>query len=255
MRRGWPREGSGRGTAAPGMLLAFGALATLAAVAYAASPRDVAGGGADRGPAPTVWRPVISKHPDKVAVSTDARFDFGAGRRAKRFRCRLDRRGWKACRAPIAFSRLTPGTHSFAVRAFDQRGKRSAAAQFRWRVLEPKGFAIVPRLEEIGALYPGAPPVALPVRIDNPNPVPILVTGLRVTATADPPGCARAENLSLLPASLSSTAPLRILPGRSASLPAPGASPPAIQLRDLPVNQDACQNARFPLVFSGEARG
>jgi hypothetical protein len=39
------------------------------------------------------------------------------------------------------------------------------------------------------------------------------------------------------------------------TLPAPGVSPPAIQLRDLPFNQDACQGARFPLAFSGEARG
>jgi hypothetical protein len=97
--------------------------------------------------------------------------------------------------------------------------------------------------------------VILPLTIENPNPVPIFVTDLRVAATADPPGCAREENLSLIAASLSSAAPLRVPAGGSASLPAPGVSPPAIQLRDLPVNQDACQGARFPLAFSGEARG
>ena len=256
MRGGVPREKSRRATAAPGALLTLGALIALAAVAYAAVPRDVPGRDAKRGSASApLWRPVISKHPDKVAVSAEARFDFSAGRHARRFRCRLDRLGWRACRAPVAFSRLAPGGHSFAVRALDRRGKRSATARFRWRVLEPKDFAIVPRLEEIGTLYPGAPAVVLPVRIENPNPVPILVTGLRVEATADPPGCARAENLALLPASLSRAAPLRVPAGGSAGLPAVGASAPAIQLRDLPVNQDACQNARFPLAFSGEARG
>jgi hypothetical protein len=253
---GGRRERRGRGAAAPGALLAIVAVAALAAVAYAAAPRGAPGGDTGREPASArPWRTVISEHPDKVAASAEARFDFGAGRRARRFRCRLDRHAWRPCRPPAIFSELTPGTHSFAVRALDQRGRRSAAGRFRWRVLEPKDFAIVPRLEEVGALYPGAPPVALPVRIDNPNPVPILVTGLRVAATADPPGCSRAENLSLLPASLSSAAPLRVPARGSAGLPAPGAAPPAIQLRDLPVNQDACQNARFPLAFSGEARG
>ena len=113
----------------------------------------------------------------------------------------------------------------------------------------------MPHLSGIGALYPGAPPIALPVTIDNPNPVPIHVTGLRVAATADPPGCSRAENLALTPASLSRAAPLHVPADGSTHLPAPGISPPAIQLRDLSVNQDACQHARFPLAFSGEARG
>jgi hypothetical protein len=237
------------------MLLAIGAVAGLAAVAYAAA-RGVPNGGAERGPASArPWRPTITQHPDEVAVSASARFDFSAGRRARRFRCRLDHRGWRACRAPIAFTGLTPGRHSFAARAFDAKGRRSAAARFRWRVLEPKDFAIVPQLSGVDALFPGAPAVALPVRIENPNPVPILVTGLRVAATADPPECTRAENLSLAPASLSSAAPLRVPADGSASLPAPGLSPPTIQLRDLPVNQDACKNARFPLAFTGEARG
>jgi hypothetical protein len=113
----------------------------------------------------------------------------------------------------------------------------------------------VPQLSGVDALFPGAPAVALPVRIENPNPVPILVTGLRVAATADPPECTRAENLSLAPASLSSAAPLRVPADGSASLPAPGLSPPTIQLRDLPVNQDACKNARFPArLYRGGAR-
>jgi hypothetical protein len=241
---------------APGALLTIGALAGLAAVAYGAAPRGAADGDAAHRPASArLWRPTILQHPDRVAVSTSARFRFSAGRRARRFRCRLDKRRWRPCQAPVGFAKLAPGRHSFAVRAFDRRNRRSAAARFRWRVLEPRDFAIVPQLSGVGALYPGAPAVALPVRIDNPNPVPILVTGLRVAATADPPGCARAENLSLASASLSSATPLRVPARGSANLPAAGISPPTIQLRDLPINQDACQNARFPLAFTGEARG
>ncbi len=253
MRGGGRRERSDRGAVVSGALLAVGALAGLA---YAAAPHGVPDGDAERNPAAVrPWRPTISQHPDEVAVSNVARFDFAAGRRARRFRCRLDRRGWRACRAPVMLAGLAPGRHSFAVRAFGREGRRSAAARFRWRVLEPKDFAIVPRLAGIGALYPGAPAVALPVTIDNPNPVPIFVTWLGVAATADRPGCTRTENLVLIPASLSSAAPLHVPAGGSASLPASGLSPPAIQLRDLPVNQDACQRARFPLAFSGEARG
>jgi hypothetical protein len=122
-------------------------------------------------------------------------------------------------------------------------------------VLEPKEFSIVPRLSGLGALYPGAPPQLLPVTIVNPNPVPIFVTGLAVSATVDPNGCASAENLSLVASSASSATPVEVPANGSVSLPAPNASAPSIQLRDLPLNQDACQGARFPLSFSGEARG
>lgn len=238
-----------------GTLLAIGAAAGLAAAVYAAAPSGAPDNGTARRPASPNWRPKISQHPDKVAVSTLARFDFGAGPRARRYRCRLDRRGWRACLAPSAFSGLTAGRHSFAVQAFDREGRRSAAARFRWRVLAPREFAIAPRSTPVGPLYPGAPPAPVAVTVDNPNPVPIFVTELRVAASSGAPGCGSEENLSFGPASLSSAAPLRVPAGGSVSLPAPGVSPPTIRLRDLPVNQDACQNARFPLAFSGKARG
>jgi len=234
----------------------FGLLACLGAVAYAAAPREPAGGGAERKPVPAqLPRPTITQHPDKIAVSASARFAFSSPRRARRVQCRLDRRGWKSCSSPIVFSKLAAGTHTFAVRGLDRRRRHGRAARFRWTLLEPRDFSITPQLEGLGALYPGASPVALPVTISNPNPAPIFVTGLRARATADPPGCASAENLVLYPADPSSPVPLRVPARGSVSLPAPGVAAPAIQLRDLPVNQDACQKARFPLAFSGEARG
>lgn len=245
-----------KGGAGKALAGAIGVLALAGAVAYAAAARDAPGTTAVRGQAgPELPRPAITRHPEKVSTSTSASFGFDAGRRLRRFQCRLDRRGWRSCRSPIAFAKLAPGKHVFAVRGLDDRGRRTAAARFRWTLLEPKGFVIVPQLSGIGDLYPGAAPVALPVTITNPNPVPIMVTSLRVAVTADPPACTSAENLLLVPAGLSGAAPLRVPANGSASLPAPGVSPPAIQLRDLPVNQDACQNARFPLAFSGEAHG
>ncbi len=237
-------------------MAALGVATCLGAVAYAAASHGAAGTGTERRPAslrlPT---PTITTHPSKLATSTRARFGFTVRGRNLRFQCRLDRRGWRACRAPIVFTGLAPGDHAFSVRALDRRRRHGRAARFRWSLLAPKDFSIVPQLAGLGPLYPGAPPSPLPLTISNPNPAPIHVTSLRVAATADPPGCGSDANLELTHSSVSSVAPLRVPAGGSVGLPAAGVSAPAIQLRDLPVNQDACQRAQFPLAFSGEARG
>ena len=236
----------------------LGIVACLGAVAYAAAPRKAgdAGTGANRPSASTrLPGPKITQRPNKLATSTTARFSFAVRGRDLRFQCRLDGRAWRACRAPIVFTGLATGDHAFSVRALDRRGRRGRAARFRWTLLEPKDFSIVPQLANIARLYPGAAPVSLPLTIANPNPVPIRVTSLRVAATADAPGCASAANLVLIESGVSSATPLKVPARGSVSLPAPGISPPAIQLRDLPVNQDACQGARFPLAFTGTARG
>jgi hypothetical protein len=229
----------------------------LGAVAYAAAPHGPARPASisQAGSSGAVPRPSITQHPNKMAVSTSAKFGFKARGEEPRFQCRLDGRAWSACRSPVAYSKLAAGSHGFSVRTVAKGGRHSRAARFSWRLLEPQGFAIHPQLAGIGALYPGAPPVPLPLTIANPNPVPILVTGLQVRATADPAGCASAENLILSGSSASSAAPLKVPPSGSVSLPAPGISAPSIQLRDLPVNQDACQRTQFPLAFSGTARG
>jgi hypothetical protein len=198
---------------------------------------------------------MITQHPNKLATARGARFSFSARGRNPRFRCRLDSSAWSACQSPATFTKLVAGTHRFSVRTVGQGGSHSRATRFRWRVLEPKDFSIVPQLANFGALYPGAPPLPLPLTIANPNPVPILVTSLSAAASADPLGCISAENLAFTASSASSATPIRVPAGGSVTLPAPGASPPAIQLRDLPINQDGCQNAAFPLAFAGKARG
>jgi hypothetical protein len=242
-----------------GMLAVLAGIAGLGAVAYAATPRNPSSGSApktERSQAGGLLpRPKITMHPDKLATSTSARFGFIVRAGKSRFQCRLDGRPWSACQAPVSFSRLSPGNHSFSVRSVGPRKKHSKTARFRWQVLEPKDFSITPQLGGLGALYPGAPAQALPLTITNPNPVPIFVTSLQVTATADPPGCGSSENLMLGGSSASSATPIEVPASGSVSLPAPGASAPTIQLRDLPVSQDACQRAQFPLAFSGTARG
>jgi hypothetical protein len=239
-----------------GVLVAAIAAAACAAGAYAAAPREGAGPSPSRQPTPApLPRPMITQHPKKLVTSTRARFGFVVRRSDLRFQCRLDRHGWQSCRAPVVLTKLGPGSHTFSVRALDRRGRRGPSARFRWKLLEPKPFSIEPQLIGLSPLYPGAPPVALPLTVENPNPVPIRVTSLRAAATADAPECPSAANLEFIDSTVSGSAPLRVPAKASVSLPTKGISPPAIRLRDLPVNQDACQNARFPLAFFGKARG
>jgi hypothetical protein len=242
-----------------GVVAVLAAIAGLGAVAYAAAPQ-----GSTPAPAPkservqgagSLPKPKITMHPNRLATSTSAKFAFSVRAGKPRFQCRLDSRSWSTCQSPVAFSNLTVDSHNFSVRVLGARGRHGNAARFSWRVLKPMDFSITPQLAGLGALYPGAPAQALPLTITNPNPVPILVTGLQVRATADPPGCGSSENLILTGSSASSAAPIKVPASGSVSLPAPGASAPSIQLRDLPVNQDACQRSQFPLSFSGTARG
>jgi hypothetical protein len=242
-----------------GTLAVLAGIAGLGAVAYAAAPQGPTPGSAPKakrsqGPG-SLPRPKITMHPNKLATSTSARFGFAVRGSKPRFQCSLDGRAWSACQSPLVFSKLTVDSHSFSVRTVAARGRHGKAASFRWRVLEPKNFSIQPQLASLGALYPGAPAQALPLAIANPNQVPIFVTGLQVRATADPAGCASAENLILTGSSASNAAPIKVPANGSVGLPAPGISAPSIQLRDLPVNQDACQRTQFPLAFSGTARG
>jgi hypothetical protein len=241
------------------VLAVLAGIAGLGAVAYAATPHGPIPGSAPKAERSqgtgSLPEPRITMHPNKLATSTNARFSFTVRTGRPRFQCRLDGRPWTTCQAPVSFSKLAAGSHSFSVRSADARGKHSKTARFRWRVLESKDFSITPQLGGLGALYPGAPAQELPLTIANPNPVPILVTNLQVKATADPPGCGSAENLVLSGASASRVAPIKVPANGTVSLPAPGASAPSIQLRDLPVSQDACQRAQFPLAFSGTARG
>jgi hypothetical protein len=114
-------------------------------------------------------------------------------------------------------------------------------------------FTIEPQVRSLEALMPGAPAQPLPVRIGNPNPVPVEVTGLTVAVAPDPPGCPGAPNFAITPSGLTPAAPLGIPAGGSADLP-PSAAP-TLALRELPIDQNACQGATVHLVFSGEARG
>jgi hypothetical protein len=227
------------------------------AAAYARTrPLAPGASGGDRAASiPRPPKPTIVRHPRARSVSATAKFTFSDRLPGARFLCRLDDSGWRSCRSPAVFARLATGSHAFSVRALNGRSASSATARFRWTRLEPKDFSIDPDLSGLGALYPGAPPAPLPLTVSNPNDAPILVVGLRVSVAANPSGCPGADNLALGQSSASPSTPLKVPARGSAHVPTARVSAPTIQLRDLPFDQDACQGTRFPLEFTGSARG
>ncbi len=260
------------------LALAVG-VACLGSVAYAASrpdrgrPHGKHGGDRSRDQGQRPPRPLFIEVPPAVTVGNGFQFRFHvapppqrpAGRsprqpapaapRWRQFQCRGDGGGWAGCSSPRLLGKLGAGEHSFAVRALSPRGIPGPAAHYHWTQLEPKQFTIDPLLGSLEDLMPGDPPQQLPVRIGNPNPVPIEVTNLTVAVTPDRPGCAADPNFAAVPSSLTPTTPLSIPAGGSIELPSTSASAPSLALRELPVDQNACQGATLRLAFSGEARG
>lgn len=54
------------------------------------------------------------------------------------FRCKIDKRGWRSCRAPIRLRRLRYGRHIFRVKAIDAAGNREAVgAKLRFKRMRP----------------------------------------------------------------------------------------------------------------------
>jgi hypothetical protein len=182
--------------------------------------------------------------------------------RPRRFQCRLDGGGWRACSSPLRLGGLAPGNHSFATRAFSRAGQPGPAVAYSWRQAEPpseqervdpKPFSVELR-GKLEDLYPGFPPQQLPVLISNPNSIPIEVTSLTAAIAGGPPDCP-AENFALTPSSASPATPVTVPAGGSANLPTTALSAPTIRMLNLTVNQDACQGTDVPLVFEGEAHG
>lgn len=241
------------------------ALLMVGAAAYAAVGGESEGGGERREPAATAISPAspmitegsgalrIAGHPPALSTESTARFRVEASGEPA-LRCRLDRRPAQECHErAVQYRGLDSGPHVFYVQAL-RRGRIAARADFGWTVLEPKPFTVSPEPETVGPLYPGAAPSPIPVTISNPNPVPIAVTSLRVTASGGPPDCAPADNVALTAPALAGGR-LRIAAHGSVALPSATVAAPTIALRELPVDQDACQNAAFDLAFSGSAGG
>jgi hypothetical protein len=192
----------------------------------------------------------------------------------RRFQCRVDGGDWAACRSPYRLAGLAPGSHRFAVRVFNRENRVGEPVAVSWQQIPrprtssptaaappaqpdeaaaPKQFSIE-ALEAPEDLFPGFPPTLIPVRITNPNSVPIEVTALNVAIGEAPAGCA-AENFELTAAGVSPAEPVLVPAGGAVDLPTATAEAPSIRMLNLPVNQDACQELQIPLVFDGEAQG
>ncbi|MBS1886751.1 MAG: PQQ-dependent sugar dehydrogenase [Actinobacteria bacterium] len=86
-------------------------------------------------PAPgPVAPPKLKAHPARQTVSTTARFVF-SGPAGSRFRCRLDRGKFLACRSPRVYRRLKPDRHTLRLYATTAAGARSAATVFSWKIV------------------------------------------------------------------------------------------------------------------------
>jgi hypothetical protein len=273
------RRDMGRKRATRALVALVAAVACLGGVAYATtlSERGQPHGKKTKRPPRKQGqgppRPRFIEVPPNEGVSPDSQFRFhvappeqpvaapgpGPGgpspERWRRFECRLDGSEWDGCASPYLLHGLEPGEHSFAVRALNRRGLVGLVARYRWALLEPKEFSVEPLTGSLEELMPGAPAQQLPVRISNPNPAPIEVTGLTVAVVPEPSACPGDLNFEVVPASLSPAAPLIVPAGGSATLPTATASAPAVAMRELPVDQNACQGATVHLDFSGEARG
>ena len=118
-------------------------------------------------------------------------------------------------------------------------------------VARTKSFIISGEPE--GTLAPGAGALPIPLTIFNPNPIGILVTSLTVAVAGSPEGCPAEENLRLTQSDVSSEKPLAVPADQAVTLPAQGISAPTIEMLNLPVNQNACQSAAFPLTYTGSA--
>jgi hypothetical protein len=185
----------------------------------------------------------------------------------RQFQCRLDDGGWDDCRSPHILAGLAPGEHHFAVRGLSPVGRPGQAAHYDWLQLEPPAtppqppaappqqFSIEPQAGALTDLLPGEPAQELPLLITNPNSGPIEVTSITVALSPAPADCPSDPNFVLVPSSVSPQAPLVVPANGSAALPTATATAPTIAMLDLPVNQNACQGAELPLVFSGEAHG
>ena len=192
----------------------------------------------------------IVEHPPTLSTRRTARFRVLAAGEPE-LRCRLDRGPATPCASNVTYRGLRGGNHTFFVAA-RRTGRRTVRADFGWRVLEPEPFEVEPKPASVGPLYPGEPPTPIQVVISNPNDVPITLTALQVAASGGAPGCDPADNLALTAPDLSAQKP-RIPAHGTLVLPSAGIPAPTIALRELGINQDACQNANFALSFSGSA--
>jgi hypothetical protein len=199
-------------------------------------------------------KPAITQKPSNPSSSTDATFAFTDTEAGAGFECRVDGAAYATCTSPIAYHGLSAATHHFDVRAFDGAGNRSAATGYDWKVSSTTGLPFTVSGNLAGLLAPGLSG-ALNLTVSNPNSDPILVTQLTVTVASGStkPGCDGPTNLQIVQSNASAVNPLAIPAHGSAAVPSGAVSAPQVQMKNLPVSQDACKGATFTFAYGGSA--
>jgi hypothetical protein len=89
--------------------------------------RGVDGDSVDATPASRTWTisppdTILTFGPDDPTTATTADFTFTSDDTAATFECSLDYAVWSACESPVTYTGLSPGTHTFKVRAVNDAG-------------------------------------------------------------------------------------------------------------------------------------
>ena len=138
----WPIESSPRaltafrqGISDPTYLSTLPPMPPLAKVPIPTAPTETQGTGSGpvdiRSPQAT-----ITGHPPDRSRRRTVRFRFRSSEGGSTFRCKLDGRPFRRCRSPRIYRNLTPGRHTFRVRAIDQAGNTDPTpARFTFRIL------------------------------------------------------------------------------------------------------------------------
>ena len=78
----------------------------------------------------------ITRAPARRTTSRTARFRFVSSEAGSTFRCKLDRRVWRACRSPRTYRYLRRGWHTVRIRARDAAGNVDRTPAVRtWRIV------------------------------------------------------------------------------------------------------------------------
>lgn len=210
-------------------------------------------------------KPTITQVPGS-SPSVDAAFAFEADDAAG-YECRIGGGPWTPCSSPVELDAVAPGSHDLCVRALSSTGVPGLDSCLTWTQSDSSSqptpeppppvagsFSITGDVVPLLTPGTGGP---LPLVVSNPNAFDILVGQLVVTVEpgSSRPGCDGPTNLSVTQSNAAVPGLEILVPANgSVTLPAQGATAPAVEMLDLPTNQDACKGAVFSLSYAGTAR-
>jgi hypothetical protein len=212
---------------------------------------------------PTVQFMQTAPNPD---VNTRPTFEFAGsdpgGSGVAGYECDVDDTGWAACTSPDTLDNLSVASHTFQVETIDDAGNVSIPVGYTWTITPAQTDENFTMAGDVNAgtsgdLYPGGPALAIPIKISNPNSVPIDVTSITVSATTGslPAGC-QAGWFVVAQSNVSSTNIVTVPANGSVVLPQPNSSntgtvtAPTIEMTDSGP-QNACAGATFQYSFAG----